>query len=105
VRFASVKKMKLKDKVILVTGSGSGLGREMGLLFAREGAKVGINDIRPEAADNVATEIERVGGTAKSFIADVSNSTAVRKMFADFPEAFGTIDVLVKCWYRADARP
>jgi 3-oxoacyl-[acyl-carrier protein] reductase len=87
--------MKLKDKAVLITGSGSGLGREMGLLFAREGARVGINDIRPEAAQNVTTEIQRAGGTAHSFVADVSNSAAVRQMFASFLAAFGTIDVLV----------
>jgi NAD(P)-dependent dehydrogenase (short-subunit alcohol dehydrogenase family) len=87
--------MKLKDKIVLITGSGSGLGREMGLLFASEGARVGINDIRPEAAHNVVTEIERAGGTAKSFVADVSSSAAVKQIFADFLAAFGTIDVLV----------
>jgi NAD(P)-dependent dehydrogenase (short-subunit alcohol dehydrogenase family) len=87
--------MKLKDKVVLITGSGSGIGREMGLLFAREGASVGINDIRPEAAQNVATEIGALGGCARPFVADVSNSTAVKRMFADLLAAFGTIDVLV----------
>jgi 3-oxoacyl-[acyl-carrier protein] reductase len=87
--------MKLKDKIVLITGGGSGLGREMGLLFAREGAKVGVNDVRPEAAQNVTTEIERAGGIARSFVADVSSSSAVKKMFADFVAAFGTIDVLV----------
>jgi 3-oxoacyl-[acyl-carrier protein] reductase len=87
--------MKLKDKVVLITGGGSGLGRETGLLFASEGAKIGVNDVRPEAAQNVATEIERAGGVARPFVADVSNSAAVKKMFADFLAAFGTIDVLV----------
>src|SRR5579859_3379947 len=87
--------MKLKDKAVLITGSGSGLGREMGLLFASEGAKVGINDVRPEAAHNVATEIERAGGIARTFVADVSSSAAVKKMFANFLAAFGTIDVLI----------
>lgn len=87
--------MKLKDKVVLITGGGSGLGREMGLTFAREGAKIGVNDIRPESASNVVTEIERAGGKARSFVADVSSSAAVKKMFSDFVAAFGTIDILI----------
>jgi 3-oxoacyl-[acyl-carrier protein] reductase len=88
--------VKLKDKVVLITGGGSGLGRETGLTFAREGAKVGINDVRPESAQNVVTEIERAGGTgAKAFVADVSNSAAVKKMFADFIATYGTIDILI----------
>jgi 3-oxoacyl-[acyl-carrier protein] reductase len=87
--------MKLKDKVVLITGGGSGLGREMGLTFAREGAKVGVNDIKPESAGNVVTEIERAGGKARPFVADVSSSAAVAKMFAEFVAAFGTIDILI----------
>ncbi len=87
--------MKLKDKVVLITGGGSGLGRETGLTFAREGAQVGVNDIRPESAQNVATEIQRAGGIARPFVADVSNSAAVKKMFQEFLAAFGTIDILV----------
>jgi 3-oxoacyl-[acyl-carrier protein] reductase len=86
--------------VILITGAGSGLGREMALTFAREGARLGVNDIRPESAQNTVTEIERtagkaVAGNAVSLVADVSNSAAVRKMFAEFVSKFGTIDVLV----------
>ncbi len=53
--------MKLKDKVVLITGGGSGLGREMGLTFAREGAKVGVNDIKPESAQNVDILINNAG--------------------------------------------
>ena len=87
--------MKLKDKVVLITGGGSGLGREMGLTFAREGAKVGVNDIRPESAQNVVTEIERAGGKARPFVADVSSSAAVARMFAEFIAAYGTIDILI----------
>jgi NAD(P)-dependent dehydrogenase (short-subunit alcohol dehydrogenase family) len=87
--------MKLKDKVVLITGGGSGLGREMGLTFAREGAKIGVNDIKPESAANVVTEIERAGGKARPFVADVSSSAAVAKMFKDFIAAFGTIDILI----------
>ena len=87
--------MKLKDKVVMITGGGSGLGREMGLTFAREGATIAVNDIRPESAQNVVTEIEHAGGKARPFVADVSSSAAVRKMFTDFIAAFGKIDVLI----------
>lgn len=87
--------MRLKDKVVLITGGGSGLGREMGLLFASEGARVGVNDVRSESAQNVVTEIERAGGIARPFVADVANSAAVKKMFADFLAVFGTIDILI----------
>jgi NAD(P)-dependent dehydrogenase (short-subunit alcohol dehydrogenase family) len=48
--------MKVKDKAVLITGAGSGLGREMALVFTREGAKIGVNDLRLEAAQNVVTE-------------------------------------------------
>ena len=87
--------MKLANKIALITGGGSGLGREMALTFAREGAKVGVNDVRPEAAHNVATEIARAGGRAQAMVADVSDSAAVKKMFEEFLAAFGTIDILV----------
>ncbi len=87
--------MRLKDKAILITGAGSGLGREMALTFVREGAKVGVNDIRPESAQNVVTELKTQGGNAVALVADVSKSSAVKKLFADFVAAFGTIDVLV----------
>jgi NADP-dependent 3-hydroxy acid dehydrogenase YdfG len=87
--------MKLKDKAVLITGAGSGLGREMALVFAREGAKIGVNDVRPEAAHNVVTEVERAGGRAVRLVADVTDSAAVRNIFAEFVAAFGTIDVLI----------
>jgi len=87
--------MKLKDQSILITGAGSGLGREMALTFAREGARIGVNDIRPESAQNVVTELTRTGARAVALVADVSGSAAVKQMFAEFLAAFGTIDVLV----------
>jgi 3-oxoacyl-[acyl-carrier protein] reductase len=87
--------MKLDGKAVLITGGGSGLGREMALLFASEGARIGVNDIRPEAAQNVVTEVERAHGKAIAVVADVSDSTAVKKMFAEFLAAYGTIDVLI----------
>jgi 3-oxoacyl-[acyl-carrier protein] reductase len=87
--------MKLRDKAVLITGAGSGLGREMALTFSREGARVGVNDIRPESAHNVSTELTRAGGDSVALVADVSSSAAVKKMFAEFVAKFGTIDVLI----------
>src|SRR5215469_160605 len=87
--------MKLRDKAVLITGGGSGLGREMALVFSRERARVGVNDVRPEAAQNVTTEIERAGGRARALIADVADSAAVKRIFAEFIAAFGTIDILI----------
>lgn len=87
--------MRLRGKSVLITGGGSGLGREMALTFAREGAKIGINDIKPESAHNVLTEVKATGGPAVALVADVSKSSAVKKMFAEFLAAFGTIDVLI----------
>lgn len=87
--------MKLDGKAVLITGGGSGLGREMALLFASEGARIGVNDVRPEAAQNVVTEITQAHGQAIAVVADVSSSAAVKKMFAEFLAAFGTIDVLI----------
>jgi len=87
--------MKLEGKAVLITGGGSGLGRETALIFAREGARIGVNDIRPESAHNVATEIGREGGEAIALVADVSQSAAVEKIVRDFVAKFGTIDVLI----------
>jgi len=62
--------MKLKDKAVRITGAGSGLGRGRALVFTREGAKIGVNDLRPEAAQNVVTELERAGGRAVRLVAE-----------------------------------
>jgi NAD(P)-dependent dehydrogenase (short-subunit alcohol dehydrogenase family) len=90
---------------VLITGAGSGLGREMALTFTREGAKIGVNDVRPEAAQNVLTEVERAGGRAVRLVADVSDSAGVKLMFAEFLAAFGTIDILVNNAGIASSRP
>jgi 3-oxoacyl-[acyl-carrier protein] reductase len=97
--------MKLKDKAVLITGSGSGIGREIALTFSREGARLGINDVRPRAAREVAEEIERAGGVARAVVKDVSDSSAVKEMFAEFLAAFGTIDILVNNAGIARTRP
>ena len=87
--------MRLKTKVALITGAGSGLGREIALAFAREGCAVGVNDIRAEAAEAVVREIEALGSEAHALPCDVADSRAVHKMFAAHMGAFQNLDVLV----------
>jgi NAD(P)-dependent dehydrogenase (short-subunit alcohol dehydrogenase family) len=83
---------RLTDKVALITGGGSGLGREMALLFAREGAVVVINDIDPDAAEQT---VEEVGGAASFVAGDVSHDADVEDVFAAIRKAHGRLDISV----------
>ncbi|HEY2600794.1 MAG TPA: SDR family NAD(P)-dependent oxidoreductase, partial [Thermoleophilaceae bacterium] len=83
---------RLANKVALITGAGSGLGREMALLFAREGASVVINDIDQEAGESTAAEL---GGGAQFIAGDVSDDGSVAAIFAAVREAHGRLDVSV----------
>ena len=87
--------MKLAGRVVMVTGAGSGLGREIALTFAREGASVAVNDIRREAAERVVGEIEALGRPAMALVADVSDSVEVRALFEQLIERWSTLDILV----------
>jgi len=87
--------MKLKDKVALVTGAGSGLGRAIALAFAREGAKVVVNDIEKKRATQTVADIKAQGGDAFAVAADVSDSQQVKQMFAQAVKKYSTIDILV----------
>jgi 3-oxoacyl-[acyl-carrier protein] reductase len=79
----------------MVTGAGSGLGREIALCFAREGAKVAINDVHRETAEQAAAEVRAVGVDAMALVADVSDSIEVRVMFEELVTAWGGLDILV----------
>lgn len=87
--------MKLKDRIAMVTGAGSGLGREIALTFAREGARIAVNDLRREAAEAVVDEIRAAGGDAIALVADVSDSIEVRAIFEQLVERFQHLDILV----------
>jgi 3-oxoacyl-[acyl-carrier protein] reductase len=87
--------MKLQGKVALITGAGSGLGREIALTFARAGAQIAVNDLRREAAERVAGEVEVIGRPALALVADVSDSVEVGAMFEQLIDAWGTVDILV----------
>ena len=83
---------RLKDKVALITGGGSGLGREMALLFAAEGAGIVINDIDLEAGERTKHEI---GSQALFVPGDVSHDPDSEKLFAAIRDAHGRLDVSV----------
>ena len=87
--------MKLKDKSAIITGAASGIGKDIALRFAREGAKVAIADLKPEAAEATAAEIQAAGGIAMGVAMDVADEQAVNQGVAAVVAEFGSVDVLV----------
>jgi len=87
--------MQLKDKVALITGAASGIGKEIALEYAKEGAKVVIADLALDAAKATADEINTSGGKAMAVAMNVTDEAQVDKGIADAVAAFGGIDVLI----------
>ena len=87
--------MKLKDKVALVTGAGSGIGRAIATLFAQEGARVIANDVNEKAALETVEMLGAGGSGSRAIEADVADSAQVKAMFAEVEREFGSLDVLV----------
>jgi 3-oxoacyl-[acyl-carrier protein] reductase len=87
--------MRLKDRVAVVTGGGSGIGREICLAFAREGASVAVNDISNDAIEETIRLMGPYSEQAFAARCDVSNSSEVKEMFQKILERFGTVDILV----------
>ncbi len=85
----------LSGRVALVTGAGRGVGRGIALALAHRGADVVVNDLEPERAESVVTEIRAAGGTAVPAPFDVGDHDAVRTAVAAAGESRGPIDVLV----------
>jgi len=86
--------MRLEGKVALITGGGSGIGRESALLFAREGAAVVVVDVADAAAEETVAAIRGEGGRALPVHADVSKDADCAAMVAAAEDAFGRLDVL-----------
>jgi 3-hydroxybutyrate dehydrogenase len=87
--------MHLKDKVAIITGAASGIGKDIAIVFAREGAKVAIADLNQKAADATAREIDAGGKRAIGVAMDVTDEQQVEAGTARVIEAFGRLDVLV----------
>jgi NAD(P)-dependent dehydrogenase (short-subunit alcohol dehydrogenase family) len=86
--------MRLENKVAVITGAGSGIGRESALLFSREGARVVVADVNDSAGQAVVEELRSAGGEAVYVHADVSKSAEAEAMVRTAEESFGRLDVL-----------
>ncbi len=85
----------IEGRVAIVTGAGSGLGREHALFLARRGARVIVNDLVHAAADTVVAEIKAAGGTAMAIEASVTDEGAVASMLERTLREWGRVDILI----------
>jgi NAD(P)-dependent dehydrogenase (short-subunit alcohol dehydrogenase family) len=88
---------RLENKVAVITGAGSGMGRVTAELFAREGAIVAVTDTNVEAGQAVTAGIIAEGGRAAFWHVNVTSEKAIATAYAEVGAEFGTIDVLVNC--------
>lgn len=87
--------MRLKDRVAVITGAASGIGREIARTFVNEGAKVVIADLSQKAADATASEIDRTERRAVGVVMDVTDEAQVEAGMAKSIRVFGRLDILV----------
>lgn len=82
-------------KVVLITGAGRGVGREIALAFSSIGAAVAANDINPINLDETINQILNAGGKARAYVFDIAKRMPIEAMVAQVLEHFGRIDILV----------
>ncbi|WP_379147120.1 SDR family oxidoreductase [Paenibacillus sp. sgz500992] len=87
--------MRLQDKVAVVTGAASGMGKAIALLYAKEGAKVVVSDIHEEAAKGTVDEIKSAGGQAIAVKANVASEADIQNLIDTTVNTYGTLDILV----------
>jgi 3-oxoacyl-[acyl-carrier protein] reductase len=88
---------ELADRVALVSGAASGIGRAIAILFAREGAKVAVVDKNLEGAESVVKEIEQLNGQALALQCDVSEEKEADQTVKETGEQLGNVGILVNC--------
>jgi NAD(P)-dependent dehydrogenase (short-subunit alcohol dehydrogenase family) len=86
--------MKLKDRVVVITGSGAGIGRASAQEFAKEGARVVVADINFSGAEETAQNIAAAGGVAKAVAVDVADAESVQRLARETVQIFGDVHVL-----------
>lgn len=86
---------KLQGKVAIITGAASGIGKEIALAYAREGAAVAVADINQAAAQKTADEIIAAGGRAMGIAMDVTDEAAVNNGTDQVAAAWGSVDILI----------
>ena len=85
----------LEGKVAFITGAASGIGKEIAIEFAQEGAKIAVADLNKQAADVAAAEIEKAGTDAIGVVVDVTDEAQVDAAVQTTVSAFGNIDILI----------
>ncbi len=87
--------MKLQNQIAVVTGAASGMGKQIALLFAKEGAKVAVSDLNLEGAQATVDEIQSQGGTAFAIKTNVAAEEDIQQLIDTTVQNYGTVDILV----------
>lgn len=86
---------RLRDMVALIAGAGSGIGAATAVVFAKEGAKVALADLRPEGLEPMVAQVRSVGGEALVVVGDVTSRADSQRLGDETVKRFGRVDALV----------
>ena len=87
--------MRLKDKVAVITGAGRGIGRDIALAYAREGAHVVINDVDPTTCEATARDTAEIGSKSLAVVANVADTADVNRLIETTVRERGRVDIVV----------